>query len=224
MLQDKAKHLADLRKAVLQQPHPQEERIGLALVAVYFLSSALIYGSAWIGFNARSFGLAQIILVLAAATFGMGAGALIAVGTLRHWSLADEKAVLLDSIFSSAGMAIKESRNELRQYALAILICWLATYGFAKFGGQAFNLSQFDTKSLIHVVALGPAIGVLFFWFILILWTGIVGNSAPIYARSLKSEAAYNPKLKPTLRLITQTRRASFRLSEYSSMKLLKRL
>ncbi|MGY3149576.1 hypothetical protein ACVWYQ_006575 [Bradyrhizobium sp. USDA 3397] len=153
------------------------------IVGLFFLSNALISGSVWVGLNAKSFGGVEIIMVLAAATLGMGAGALAAVGTMRHWSLADEKAVLLNSIFSSAGVAIKEWKSELLRYAFAIIVCSAATAACAYYAGQFFNIAQLDTKSLIHVVALGPTLGVVFFWLILILWTGIVGNTYSEFTR-----------------------------------------
>src|SRR5262249_31082811 len=69
------------------------------------------------------------------------------------------------------------------QYIVAAAACTFVTGLLAYFGAPAINLSEFDTKSFIHVVALGPALAVVYLWLMFILWTGVVGNTYSEFTR-----------------------------------------
>lgn len=181
------------------------------IVALVFLSLGLVNGSLWIGFNAKSVGWLPILLVPASASVGMLVGAWLAAFIWRRlrprqektgpetevsrrswwkylliWQLPQhepELASLLSSIFLFSGSEIKVSRREWWQYPAAVVICSAMTWLLATVGAEALRLSLSNTSNLIHVVALGPAVGVVVLWLMFVLWIGFVGNTYSEFTR-----------------------------------------
>lgn len=154
-------------------------------IVVVPLSLSLIAGSVWICINLKSIGLKEVGLTIAVAVVSIGLGWECAYVLLQYRRIRHASKISKAFIFLKLGArrAIRDSRNELRRYVLAILVCGLAAYCLLLTGSSFLRLSGLDAESAIHVIALGPAVGVVLFWFLFVLWMGIVGNTYSEFTR-----------------------------------------
>jgi hypothetical protein len=176
------------------QASGQRERVVAAIMVVQSwprvftlvpLAISLVNGSAWICFHVDDLGWLPIVIVVAVAVLAMLLGGVLAY-VLLNPSLPTIGAGVLSLVRllpSSIATAFKDVRGEAPRYIAATLVCAALAYGLASAGSSFFALSEVNSSSAIHIMALGPVVEVLFLWLIFLIWMGVVGNTYSEFTR-----------------------------------------